>query len=402
MKKLTIILFAFLLLGASAYSADVTVNGKLVTWAGMSSNATDFDSDKSDSVGYLYINGEINTSVKLSDNVKVYLELELNDKVSNGAAINFPLTTNTVEIDEANVEITEFFTEAITVKIGHQYFEYTLRNNHRAMVLNDDFTAFKGTYKFEKGFLDIFYGKYFESFTSTNGSSDQDVYGIHFEWNFSENIHSIFYVNNATMDNAGTDKGNVTTIGAGVDYFLIDKKLELFFEIAAQFGAISETVDQGGLGLDAGAKWNFGALGSLKGLWIELNVGYRSGEDTDTDSSAFWNGMSSRTGSLIAEGNYVDDSPMYFGYANDRYLAVRGMVNADWNDKISSGFEIAYFGNTDEDADPYGIELHTSTTYNFSENLKMIAHLAIFLPDDGLAVDGDPVFAMAFETNVTF
>lgn len=348
-----------------------------------------------------YVNGELNTSIALSDNVKVYLELELNDKVSNGASMN-SATDKTVEIDEAFLEISEFFNEALTLKIGHQYFEYTLRGDSKAMLINDDYTGFKGTYKFEKGFLDVFYGKYVESLLSVNNSYDEDIYGFHFEWNFNENIHTIFYINNATSDNANADHSNVTSIGAGIDYFLIDKKLELFLEIAGQFGAVDETIDQSGLGMDFGARWDCGALGSMKGLWFELNVGYRSGEDNDADSSAFWNGMTAKTGSLIAESNYSDDSPMYLGYANDRYLAIRGIVNADWNNKFSSEFEIAYFDNTDEDADPYGIEIHNSTTFNYSENVKMIAHIAVFLPDDGLAIDGDPVFQFAFETNVSF
>jgi hypothetical protein len=237
---------------------------------------------------------------------------------------------------------------------------------------------------------------------SVNSSDDQDVYGFHFEWNFNENIHTIFYINNATADNVSADHSNVTTIGAGIDYFLIDKKLELFLEIAGQFGAVDETVDQSGLGLDLGARWDCGEIGSMKGLWFELNVGYRSGEDNDADSSAFWNGMTAKTGSLIAESNYSDDSPMYYGYANDRYLAIRGIVNATWSDKLDTLFGVAYFDNTDEDADPYGIEVYSSTAFSYSENVKMIAHIAVFLPDDGLAVDGDPIFALALETNVSF
>ena len=401
MKKLCVILILLLTLGVNLFATDIAVSGKLITWAGVNSNDSDFNSDSSDSVGYLYINGELNTSVSLTDNVKVYLELELNDKVSNGASMNSG-TDKTVEIDEANLEISEFFMESLTVKIGHQYLYYSLRYNDKAMLFYDDVTAFKGTFKFENGFLDIFYAKYIESLLSVSNSFDQDAYGLHFEWNFTDNIHTIFYVNNITFDNAGADHGNIISIGAGVDYFLVDKKLELFFEVAAQFGSISEDVDQSGLGLDAGVKYNFGSLGSIKSLYVELNMGYRSGEDNDTDSSAFYNGMSATIGACIAESNNSDDSPMYVGYANDSYMAIRLTSGASWTEKISSEFLVAYFDNTDEDADPYGVEVDLSSSYQYSEDLKFSLFLAVFLPDDGLAVDGDAVFSMVLQTFVSF
>lgn len=401
MKKLCVILILFLTLGANSFATDIAVSGKLITRAGVNSNDSDFNSDSSDSVGYLYINGELNTSVYLTDNVKVYLELELNDKVSNGVSLNSG-SNNTVEIDEANIEVKEFFMDSLTVKIGHQYFEYTLRGNSRAMLLNDDYTGFKGTFAFEKGFLDVFYGKYIETLASVNGSDDQEIYGLHFEWNFNESIHTIFYLNNAILDKAGADHSNYISVGAGVDYFLFEKSLELFLEVAFQFGTLSESVDQSGLGLDAGVRWNFGEIASIKGLWVELNVGYRSGEDDDTDSSAFWNGMTAKTGALIAENNYSDDSPMYQGYANSQYLAVRGEIKASWNEKFATQIMIAYFDNTAEDADPYGFEVDLSNYFNYSENLNFSFHLAAFMPDDGLAADGDTVFALALETNVSF
>lgn len=422
MKKLTIILLIALTMCAYAYSddeavighgkkvqpidksmnsAEVAVNGRLITWAGMGTNETDFDSDGSDSVGYLYVNGELNTTISLSENVRVLLEIELNDKVANGSSRNFA-TDHTVDIDEAYLEITEFLMDSLTVKIGHQYLYYSLRDNEKAMLFYDDVTGFKGTFKFEKGFLDIFYTKYIETLSSVNSSADQDAYGLHFEWNFTDNIHTIFYLNNITMDNAGADHGNIISVGAGVDYFLIDKKLELFLEVAAQFGSISEDVDQSGLGLDAGVNWNFGELGSIKGLYVELTIGYRSGEDNDTDSSAFYNGMSATIGACIAESNNSDDSPMYLGYANDSYMAIRFISGASWTEKISSAFLVAYFDNTDEDADPYGVELDISSSYQYSEDLKFSLFLAVFLPDDGLAVDGDPVFSMVLQTFVSF
>lgn len=401
MKKLMVIFLAMLAISLNTYAGDVAVNGRLVTWAGMSTNESDFDSDSSDSIGYMYVNGELNTSVSLADNVKVLLELELNDKVSNGASRNYA-TDRTVDIDEAYLEISEFLMESLNVKIGHQYLYYSLRNNEKAMLFYDDVTGFTGKFKFEKGFLDVFYGKYIETLSSVNTSADQDAYGVHFEWNFSENIHTIFYANNITFDNAGADHGNIVSIGAGIDYFLLDKKLELFLEVAVQFGSLSEDVNQSALGFDAGVNYNFGSLGSIKSLYVELNMGYRSGEDNDSDSSAFYNGMSATVGACIAETNNSDDSPMYVGYANDSYMAVRFKAGANWTEKISSEFLVAYFDNTDEDADPYGVEVDASSTYKHSENVSFSLFLAVFLPDDGLAVDGDTVFSMAFQTFVSF
>ena len=405
MKKLALLILAFIAIGAAAYSADIAVNGKLTTWAGVNVNATDFDSKNSDSVGYLYINGELNTTVKLAQNVTVLLELELNDKVSNGASMN-SATDKTVEIDEANVEISEFLMDSLTVKIGHQYLYYSLRNNEKTMLLYDDFTAFKGTFKFDKGSLDVFYGKYLESLEINSKSSDQDTYGLHFEWNFNENIHTMFYLNHFTIDNPVVSEiKETTTLGAGIDYFLIDKRLELFLEVAAQKGSLNKTVDQSGFAFDAGARWAFGKLGSLKDLSLELNVGYRSGEDKKSDSTAFFNAPSATIGALIAEYNASDDSPMNVGYAFNRFLAVRGIVNADWSEKISSNLLFAYFGNTDESADPYGSEIDFSTSYNYSENVNMLIQAAIFMPDKKNALfpgKKDAVFALAFSTTVSF
>jgi hypothetical protein len=259
MKKLALLLLTFVTLGSAAFAADVAVSGKLTTWAGVEDNASDFSSDGSDSKGYLYVNGELNTSVELADNVKVVLQLELNDKVSNGNTQNAfsAAGRDTVEIDEAYVEVNEFLMDSLSLKVGHQLMEYSLRANHRAMIIANDFTAFKGTFKFESGFLDVFYAKAVESLLSVNLSNDADIYGVHVEWNFNENIHVIGYLNNASFDNAGADHGNVISVGAGVDYFLLDKKLELFLEVAGQFGDVDENTSHSGLGLDLGGRWTF-------------------------------------------------------------------------------------------------------------------------------------------------
>ena len=71
----------------SANGADIAINGKLNTWAATTVNTVDKDSKASDSVGFLYVIAELNTTVKLADNVKVVLEIELNDKVSDGASM---------------------------------------------------------------------------------------------------------------------------------------------------------------------------------------------------------------------------------------------------------------------------------------------------------------------------
>ncbi len=410
MKKLALLLLTFVSLSTAAFAADVAVSGKLTTWAGVEDNASDFSSDGSDSKGYLYVNGELNTSVELADNVKVVLQLELNDKVSNGNTQNAfnAAGRDTVEIDEAYVEVSEFFMDSLTLKVGHQWMEYSLRANHRSMLIASDFTAFKGTFKFESGFLDVYYAKAVESLLSVNGSSDSDIYGVHVEWNFNENIHVIGYLNNATFDNAGADHGNVITVGAGVDAFLFDKKLELFLELAGQFGDVDENTSHSGFGADLGARWTFPEMGSIKGLFVELNVGYRSGQDDDTDSTKFWNAWAARSGALIAEADYSlsstnSDNPMYKGYVDDSYLAIRLEGGAQWTEKIKSGILIGIFTSTDDANDEaYGVEVDLCTVYQHTENLSMGAHLGVFMPDDGLAVDGDTVFAFAFETTVAF
>ena len=413
MKKLALLLLTFVTLGSAVFSADVAVNGKLTTWAGMESNASDADSDASDSVGYLYVNGELNTSVELADNVKVVLELELHDKVSNGASMSNSTNTNTVTIDEAYLQISEFFMSNLTVKIGHQWIENSLRANHRAVVVASDFTAFKGTFKFDNGSLDVIYGKQSESLESVNTSSDADLIAVHVAWDFNENIHVIGYVDYATFDNSGADHGSAGTVGAGVDYFLLDKALELFLEVAFQFGDVNEDVSRSGLALDLGARWTFKELGSIKGLYVEINFGYRSGEDDDADSSKFWNGWAAKTGALLAESNYNrsstnSENPMYQGYANDSVMAIRLEAGADWTEKIGSHLLIGLFTGTDESngvgttEDAYGIEVDLCTVFKYSENVNMIAHIAAFMPDDGLAADGDTIFALAFETTVSF
>jgi hypothetical protein len=411
MMKMSQFLILFVLLGITCFAADVAINGKLTTIAATTSNTIDKNDDASDGVGFLYVYGDLNTSVSLSDNVKVVLEIELNDKVSNGASMKngFKYTGGnggpnpaTVEVDEMYMLIEEFFADALSLKIGSQRLEYSLRNNKRSMVLNSDFTAFKGKYKFEGGFLDLFYGKKFESLQSVNTSSDADVYGLHLEWNFGENIHTIFYANNATFDNAGDDHGNIISVGAGVDLFLLEKKLELYLEVAGQFGALSETVDQNGFGADAGVRWNFIDIGSIKKLWFELNVGYRSGNDGKVDSSVFWNKWASSAGTLLAEGRYASESPLYLGYADDTYLAIRLETGADWTEKLNTGLTVAMYDNTDKNSDPYGIEIDVTAKYKQTENLSFICSFGVFLPDDGLAADGDTIFAIACETVVLF
>lgn len=411
MKKLVQILIMLMLFHLTCFTTDIAVNGKLTTIAAATTNTVDKNNDASDSLGFVYVYGDLNTIVKLSSNVKVVMEIELNDKVSDGASMkngskytggNGGPNPATVEVDELFILAEDFFVDSLSIKVGHHRLEYSLRNNRRSMVINSDFTAFLGKYKFESGFVDLFYGKKFESLQSINTSSDADVYGVHLEWNFSENIHTVFYLNNATMDKANADHENVISVGAGVDSFLFDKKLELFLELAAQFGKLNETVDRSGFGLDAGVRWNFLELGSIKKLWVELNVGYRSGEDNDADSSAFWNKWAFSAGTLLAEGRYASEAPLYQGYVDDSYLAIRLEAGIDWSDKLSSGLAIAMYDNTDEDADPYGVEVDLLFRYKYTENLSFNGNIGVFIPDDGLAIDGDAIFAVSFETVVVF
>jgi hypothetical protein len=419
MKKLALLLLTFVSLSTAAFSADVAVNGKLTTWAGMDSNATDRNSKAADSKGYLYVAGELNTTVELADNVKVVMQLELNDKVSNGNTLNSSAATGraTVEIDEAYVEIKEFFMDMLTIKIGHQFMEYDLRGNHRAMLIAEDFTAIKGTFHFEgTNFLDVFYAKANESLTShTAGSTDTDLFGVHVNWDFNENIHVIGYANYASIENLSTtDKGDagIISVGAGVDYFLLDKALELFAEVAGEFGDVSKNVSQSAIGADLGARYTFKELGSIKGLYVELNLGYRSGVGKKTKTNEQFITNSARTGALIAEGGYnrsatLDDNPMYQGYVADSYMAIRFEAGANWTEKLSTHILFAYFDNTDDKAKPYGSEFDVCNVFKYSENVTMAAHIGIFMADKkGVLANtlgkADTVFALALETTVAF
>ncbi len=411
MIKITQIVILLMFLSFPCFAADIAVNGKLTTVSATTTNTVDKNDKASDSLGFIYVYGDLNTIIKLASNVKAVLEIELNDKVSDGASMkngvkytggNGGPNPSTVEVDELYVLAEDFFVDALSIKIGNHRLEYSLRNNRRSMVINTDFTAFLGKYKFENGFVDLFYGKKFESLQSINTSSDADIYGVHLEWNFSETFHTIFYLNSATMDKMNADHENVVSMGAGIDCILLEKKLELFLEVAVQFGALDETVDRSGLGLDAGIRWNVIEFSFIKKLWIELNVGYRSGEDNETDSSAFWNKWSLSAGTLLAEGRYASESPLYQGYVDDSYLAIRLETGADWSEVVSSGLTIAMYDNSDEDTDPYGVEIDVNTKYKHNESLSLIGNLGLFIPDDGLAANGDLIFAIALETVVVF
>ena len=399
----------------SANGADIAINGKLNTWAATTVNTVDKDSKASDSVGFLYVIAELNTTVKLADNVKVVLEIELNDKVSDGASMkngakytggNGGPNPATVEVDEMYLQIDEFFTDALSLKIGSQRLEYSLRGNKRSMLINSDFTAFKGKYKFEKGFVDLFYGKKSESLNINNLNTDTEIYGVHAEFNIFEGLHVIGYANYATMEKVTADNSNVGTIGAGVQYFLLEKALELYGEVAFQFGDVDKNVSRSGVGADFGARWTFKELGSIKNLYVELNAGYRSGEDTDTSKSTkFWNDWALSAGTLLAEGRYASESPLFQNYVANSYLAIRLETGAEFTQKLSSNLTFAYYDNTTESKDPYGLEIDLSTKFKYSENVIFTGHLAAFMPDDGLTSKGaknDTVFAIALETSVVF
>ena len=94
---------------------------------------------------------------------------------------------------------------------------------------------------------------------------------------------------------------------------------------------------------------------------------------------------------------------MYQGYADDSVMAIRLEAGADWSEKLGSHFLLGFFTSTDDANDEaYGIEVDLCTVFKYSENVNMIAHIAAFMPDDGLAADGDTIFALAFETTVSF
>ena len=97
-------------------------------------------------------------------------------------------------------------------------------------------------------------------------------------------------------------------------------------------------------------------------------------------------------------------------------MAVRGKVGMGWSDKISSELLVAYFDNTDEDADPYGIEIDLSSSYKYSEAVSMTIAVAVFLPDENMIINdvdssGSPIdrpvgddlmFAISLQTCVCF
>ncbi|PCJ63038.1 MAG: hypothetical protein COA79_02690 [Planctomycetota bacterium] len=404
MKKLALLLLTFVTFGSALMAADVSVSGNLTTQAGVRSDY-DFNSDGSGDLGILYADAELNTTVELSDNVKVVLQLELNDKIVTGGTAG-ALSGDNLDVDEMYLEIGEFFHEALTLKVGHSLIQQSLRKNEKAMYLYLDATAFRLTYALgDEGSVEGFYAKAIESYASVNASTDADVFGVFAEYNFTEDIHAIGYLNHSSWN---TGRVTIITVGAGVDAFLLDKKLELFLEAAAQFGEISDTVDHSAFGIDAGARWNFGEVGSLAGAFIELNVGFRTGEDDDADVTLFNNGWSSDEGGVIMENNFDDDGILYAGYAmNSGYLAIRLEGGIDWNEKVKSNMLVAMYNSTSDNVgtfndENFGIEIDLSSSYQYSENVSFKAVVAVFLADDGLAADADTAVGAAFITDVQF
>lgn len=440
MKKL-IVLVALVSLAAVMplrAAAEVGISGSLLTEA-FARMDYDLNSDVPGDVGQLRQDAELDFTVKLADNVEAAIDLRANNMRING-------TQNVMLVNQAYVKATEFLYNPLTVTIGKQKMHYSLRGDGNALWLGYDAAnagivngfgfdivpvGFKFTLNYNQIVADIYYMKYLEAAARFG---DADLYGFNLDYWLAEGSSNLVNFYFGMINDDGSNVLGVPIVGAnnyvgivglGIDYFLLDKALELTGEVAIEFGSLDRYAADASLfayAFDLAVRYDWKNVNFKP--WAELSFALRSGEGDDNDKSNAWLPlMENNDKTLLAEG----DDQLGLGNVNQEvdsgYTAIRLGGGAQFTEKISSYILFAVFMNmtnentpvavsplgglvNDNDKSMIGFEVDLGSEYKYSENLAFGLDLGIFAPGSATEVPGgastDTAFGVLFTTKLSF
>ncbi len=427
------VLFVFTLT-ATAYAdctntqigADISVIGAYID------ENTDFDTSNNDSWGAigtflnLYI---VNT---YTDNVTTSLVINLQKPAEDQTKVQ-------VELDQAYLTLKEFLSAQVTVQIGKMPWKWELRRTagagtleniypygiNNAFVMNVNPLAIQVAYEFTDDIkLSFGWGKVIEGSAPGNNVSDFDIYFVRYDHRLGQNskaFAAILYYNDLgdyvniydySISGYALLDAAFYMLDAGIDYFTLDDKLEMYLEFIWQDGHADTAFELGTIAINAGLEYTF--IGYDTTPYIGFDFVYYQGPDGDTTHYVNLFGDNTRT--LIAENLLFGglggwhfgavETPGYQGYK----LMV-GMKSIN-NDMFAVDF-IAGLFQADGDLNPIGrgdglgVEFDLIISYNYNEDITFTVGIGYFDPERDLSGaigtnDPDPVWAGVFACTITF
>lgn len=416
MKKILVFAFALMLVfgfGRSAMAActDISIGADLVVY-GMHVDNKDFDDNTGDALGMW------------TEKIKIYLFNTYTDKVKTVIRIDgstHDSSKPSLSVDRAYIEMQEFLNEAVTLKVGKLAWTWQLRKTFGSgayyHIANGDMEGaflFKAkplgwdvTYKFDSDItIALGWGKITEMSVAGNNDNDIDVFFVRYDHMLGESnkffVALVFYVDRYEPTvGTHTMLGDVWYLNFGIDYFVMDENLELYFEFAYQGGdAHNSSMDFGAMAFNMGAEYTFLDVDTIP--YIGMDITYFQGLDGTTYGYQRYNTNWNRT--LIAESDNFGGVWTVPGYIGIKLMAGMKSIN---NDKFGVDFILGFFkadGDLPSGVEKgLGFEIDIVAAYYYSEDVTFSAGLGYFDADEDLGgSDPDAVIMLIWGVNITF
>ena len=228
--------------------------------------------------------------MKFSQDVSARIDLELNN-ANAGDSTSGDGGPNRFGwgIDQAYVQMNDFLFRNLSLKLGKQNFNISLRDNKSNNWAWGDPLGMVATYSTRDMDLKFYYLKYDDATLSSTTSNDEDenLIGIYTEYWLNDDSLLTGYLNRKDFRGGVTDSNGATRqidnlfhYGVGIDYF-IGESLEIFGEVAAQTisgdDALNAANDGSAYQFNLGGEYTFSDYETKPQLSLEYYV--QSGED---------------------------------------------------------------------------------------------------------------------------
>jgi len=412
---------------AKAAGTDISIGADIYNW-GIYQDNYDFDDDTPDAVAEMYTSVNIYLFNSYTDNVSTTIRFDgwANDANKNG-----------IDLDRAYITMKEFLNPNVTLNVGYLSWTWQLRpifgakaynsiapgNAKGAFILDVDVVGMDFVYDFgSNNALTLAWGKALEASAPGNNANDIDIFVARYDHKIENgDIFVAFVFVNDNFDAAvRVLPGDVWYLNFGVDYFLMEESLELYFEFAYQDGDVHDSnFEFGAFAFNLGAEYTF--VDSEVVPYIGLEITYIQGVDGTTygfinaagnwnrtliAESDFFGGLWNKnwTGSGMYTGGVAD--PMYRGgYTGIKLTA--GMKQL-MNDKITLDVILGFFSaNGDMPAagidKGLGWEIDIIASYLYTEDVTFSLGFGYFDPNEDLGgSDPDAVMMAIFACNIRF
>ncbi|MBI2412127.1 MAG: alginate export family protein [Deltaproteobacteria bacterium] len=390
MKRILLSVFAVAITAAwavPASAADVSLSGQY-RLRGEYRDNVDFNEDAGDDRASWAQRVRITANAKATDDTSVKATIQ--DTRTWGAtgvlsdASTSTSVTNTVDLHEAYVNISNLLEQPVTLRAGRQELAYgderiigafNWSNNGRA------FDAFKLMYSTDAINVDVFAATVSEDSADTDATlnDDTDLNGVYATLkqvipNNTLDVYLLHQTDNVDLTRY-TVGARLKGAAAGVDYTV---------ELPFQTGEQNATTDISAWALAVKAGYTLPTALKLR-VGAEYDMG--SGDDDATDNE---------------NGTWVDLFPTnhaHFGYADvsganswANLTAISVNATLDLNEKTK--LYAAYWNYTQNETaagadDSVGSEIDVTATYKYNNAVAVEAGISRFFVGDALATDGD-------------